>query len=1217
MKGDFTRSTFKPEKHYSSVRMQQGRVQLDADWNEQMDINSHRIEKEALDTIGPCGVPRDGGGFEIKIDTESGNENLIISRGSIYVDGILCENFRDIDVTLQEDLPDYTLPNGEGVYLAYLDVWQRHITAVEDPQIREVALGGPDTATRIKTVWQAKLKKLDGYVTSPEEGRQIDCQALDSVWNTIKNKVIEKRYVKLAAFTKQETPTKKPCTIFPKAGHRLLENQLYRVEIHIGGDLSEAKFKWSRDNGSVVFPIEEFLKDNGNPTNKLKVKHLGKDKTLSLKAGDWVEVLDDAMELSENPAGTLLQITESPDVAGRIISLKQPISGDDFKLHPRVRRWDQKSDAISVKPPSVSDPIELEEGIHVRFSGNNFKAGDYWIIPARTTTENTQETGKIEWPQDESKDPPEPKLMLPEGIVHHYCRLAVLQQDSDKKWKIIGDCRKLFPAVTELTSFFHVCGDGQEAMPGEELPMPLQVAVSNGKWPVKDALVEFNIIDGGGRLIAKNSAGNHSLIVKTDSEGIAECTWKLGISSPISLVPSRQLMEARLLDACHTPINTPPIRFSANLSVAGQVAYTPPDNVTCNVVGTNYQYWSNEQYPVIDSFEKDVPLLVNNDPIWKSHVNKLAKLILDSKDKYTLRTGEFLDLGESYVIKAKQVDVKGDKVWLEFYKDGEFVDDEIISVGTGTNTWKVKLDVEDEEDIVVLRVHVEKVFQGAVDSIAQIDGLWLIDYANPMVLKVDDKFGEFTLDNIIDGIDASNLGSLIFERTMNLANGFPTVKELFEQKIPGWPLANTAGNISVKGMLDTFLCDFNAAHLPLDKLDNDLCNILSNADVMTVQDALKVLCGGFGGRGCCVFVNNSEQFQAALDNLKDGGTICLLSGEFKLDYVSIQDLNNIVIRGCTLASKLTWKSIVIKNCNNIVIENLDISGDIYVHNVENFSLKRNNISLANDQIFKVKDCSGAVIESNQFILANQLIPEEIGGLEFCDSKDLKIQKNTIDIPPEVTKTFSGIDVKNSSDVEIVDNLIKMFDNGDIINRHPFTGVRIEGEKGYVFVASNRTSVYGPSLILKHNGPVRVHGNFFSSGIKTLGTKDTVDKSSIVRITSKNQIIFSDNHCESHGFGNPVNDNHILLISIESGSTIFSNNSCAFTARFAKDKIKGFIKHVSIDGFANVIGNRCEENITEERIYSISATGEKSIVLGNITTNKIVPEPKLDKLNLHT
>ncbi|WP_235283081.1 S-layer protein domain-containing protein, partial [Methanosarcina mazei] len=33
-----------------------------------------------------------------------------------------------------------------------------------------------------------------------------------------------------------------------------------------------------------------------------------------------------------------------------------------------------------------------------------------------------------------------------------------------------------------------------------------------------------------------------------------------------------------------------------------------------------------------------------------------------------VRTGEQLDLGEGYAIEAKQVDVDGEKVWLEFTK---------------------------------------------------------------------------------------------------------------------------------------------------------------------------------------------------------------------------------------------------------------------------------------------------------------------------------------------------------------------------------------------------------------------------------------------------------------------------------------------------------------------------------------------------------------------
>jgi len=38
MKADLTRDTFNPAKHYSRVMMQQGRVAVDADWNEQASI---------------------------------------------------------------------------------------------------------------------------------------------------------------------------------------------------------------------------------------------------------------------------------------------------------------------------------------------------------------------------------------------------------------------------------------------------------------------------------------------------------------------------------------------------------------------------------------------------------------------------------------------------------------------------------------------------------------------------------------------------------------------------------------------------------------------------------------------------------------------------------------------------------------------------------------------------------------------------------------------------------------------------------------------------------------------------------------------------------------------------------------------------------------------------------------------------------------------------
>jgi len=59
MKGDFSRVTFDVTKHFSRVLMQQGRVQLDADWNEQTAILLHFLQSLAEDLIGEHGGPAD------------------------------------------------------------------------------------------------------------------------------------------------------------------------------------------------------------------------------------------------------------------------------------------------------------------------------------------------------------------------------------------------------------------------------------------------------------------------------------------------------------------------------------------------------------------------------------------------------------------------------------------------------------------------------------------------------------------------------------------------------------------------------------------------------------------------------------------------------------------------------------------------------------------------------------------------------------------------------------------------------------------------------------------------------------------------------------------------------------------------------------------------------------------------------------------------------
>src|SRR6516164_9657343 len=60
----------------------------------------------------------------------------------------------------QPDYPDPSPISSNQQYLVYLDVWERHLSYLEDEgdlNMREVALGGPDTATRTKVVWQVKV----------------------------------------------------------------------------------------------------------------------------------------------------------------------------------------------------------------------------------------------------------------------------------------------------------------------------------------------------------------------------------------------------------------------------------------------------------------------------------------------------------------------------------------------------------------------------------------------------------------------------------------------------------------------------------------------------------------------------------------------------------------------------------------------------------------------------------------------------------------------------------------------------------------------------------------------------------------------------------------------------------------------------------------------------------------------------------------------------
>ena len=189
----------------------------------------------------------------------------------------------------------------------------------------------------------------------------------------------------------------------------------------------------------------------------------------------------------------------------------------------------------------------------------NSCAGDFWFFAVRTATRSIE-------PLD---------FAPPQGIQHHYARLAVItwkrkQGGTGFEVERLCDCRPLFPPLTQQIQLVYVGGDGQEAMPGQQLCGPLAVRLTNGGTAVGGASVKFAVFEPppgyDGKLITPEMSGLE-VIAPTDDQGLAQCNWQLGKS----LAAVCQHVRATLLD-CQGNERPPSLLFQAKLSIASEVA---------------------------------------------------------------------------------------------------------------------------------------------------------------------------------------------------------------------------------------------------------------------------------------------------------------------------------------------------------------------------------------------------------------------------------------------------------------------------------------------------------------------------------------------------------------------------------------------------------------------------------------------------------------------
>lgn len=586
MKGEFSRLTFDHRRHFAATLSQQGRVGSDADWNEWVEQVLYRFRKETIDVIGACGRPEKHPGFTVSVNgSGTPSPSVQLSAGRLYAGGMLAELEKAIDFMAQYDwpipssatwaalFPGVTYPGldfktltqtGSQVDLFYVEVWLRHVTALIDeaerqesitdaapnppdwnatPEvgsyIRERALGGPDTCTRLQTVAQVKRWPVtDPTITT--------CEAACTV---LSNSVHFKTLGALQVNVPPTAPVTKPCDEPQIGGYGGAENRFYRVEVHDPGPAGTGTFKWSFENGAFLVPVINFNALTVIPAGtSINVRTIGNDQITKLKLNDWVEMCGEETELGmwRNPLAQLAADPIGlPDGTWQV-QLKGPASV--IVPHaPFLRRWSGNAQTITLNTPFK---LDAGSGLSVTFFANTsgginpantyFRELDYWIWAARTLSRDIEPPDLANTPQ------------AIRGIIRHKCCLALISWATDGKGNIsdtsIDPCPNEFPPLTNIAScctvVVNVGDDIQEAIDS----LPSQggcVCLKPGVHTITQPIViqgKSNIVLHGETIsaVVQNSVGGNALIISDGSPGPTTDIIVEGITFLVAPQPGQQ-----------------------------------------------------------------------------------------------------------------------------------------------------------------------------------------------------------------------------------------------------------------------------------------------------------------------------------------------------------------------------------------------------------------------------------------------------------------------------------------------------------------------------------------------------------------------------------------------------------------------------------------------------------------------------------------------------
>lgn len=565
---DISRLLLQPEKHYSGVRLQQGRVVTDADINELSAISDDDNWRVLRDLIGPSGSPDKGfsvalslGDVVIPQSVSFNGEDVVsvlpyrLNDGVMYVCGVrFIHSQTDLEgvtggdvVAMQQDYlqmqasqAPLARPGETHAQIAWLHAWEQCVTSIEDHEFHEYALGQIDTSTRVRRMCNVHVEEVEPGLDCVEAWslvrERIEADT-GGTFDTGGSCLLSSARLQITYDTGAALDACAACS--PEEAGRYLgaDNQAIRIMM-----VSQTEYVWSTDNASPVYRVHVDIPADGQVN--VRMLSLPRDeahwplRNTVAEFLPWGAVLPNGQKIASEP-GVFIRIDTgfNPDTGSFEIGEMDSTALDGLTrqwddAHPKraqlpndadpdgnflyMRLWHRiDSDTDPVLLP-VAGPHDLISrlGIQPVFSGIA-NAGDFWTMAVRPDTPrsivpwNLTMDGGVE----------------PHGPRHLYAPLSLItfrppqagEPENAEVVESIEDCRLRFrPLTGQSGCCTHTVGDGVTSYGDYQ---SIQVAVD--QLPVE-----------GGRVCVLPGNYSEETIVDSDNVVIEGCGTDTMISAP-------------------------------------------------------------------------------------------------------------------------------------------------------------------------------------------------------------------------------------------------------------------------------------------------------------------------------------------------------------------------------------------------------------------------------------------------------------------------------------------------------------------------------------------------------------------------------------------------------------------------------------------------------------------------------------------------------------